>query len=168
MKPEALLKALFPDYEGDFYPTGSQVYGYPDVNSDYDFMVLDPDLRLREKIINKLKELGTDVVHSKYFDCIKFNLMGRAINLIYLNQTNYTAWERATCTMKAVKKFYDSQPLVKNPISDRSLRYKLFQELVTEFGGTVVAAVYEDRLGQYIGLGTLPVNPNLDTDEIPF
>lgn len=144
MKLESLLKVMFPNYEGEFYPTGSEVYGYPNEQSDVDFMVLDPEGRLRDRLVARLEELGSEVETSNYFNCIKFPIMDKVVNLIFLGQVNHNAWMKATMAMKAMKKFHEGQPVLDSPIlKDKGLRCKLFQELVIEFGGEDVGLVYE-------------------------
>lgn len=150
MKLESLLKVIFPGYEGEFYPTGSEVYGYPNELSDYDFMVLDPEGKIRGRLVARLEELETEIESSQYFNCIKFPIMDKVVNLIFLGQVNYNAWMKATRAMKAMKKFHESQPvLAASVLQDKILRCMLFQELVIEFGGEDVGLVYERQWPAY-------------------
>lgn len=170
MKLTSLLKVIFPGYEGEFYPTGSEVYGYPNEQSDVDFMVLDLEGYTRRRLVAKLEELETEVESSQYFDCIKFQLFDKKVNLIFLNPVNYKAWKDATKAMKAMKKFHDSQPvLAASVLQDKRFRCKLFQELVTEFGGDDVGRVYERQPSNLLveRTGGLLFPSNTD-DDIPF
>jgi hypothetical protein len=152
MNLEALLKVMFPDYNGEFYPTGSEVYGYSNELSDYDFMVLSPEgigmpeNKVRNEIIKRLEELQIEIEHSQYFNCIKFNLLDKKINLVFLNDKNYSAWMSATKVLKALKKFHEDQLMPYNCLADKRLRCILFQQMVTEFGGDDVGLVYENHL----------------------
>ena len=152
---ENSLKLLFPTIKNlEFHATGSQVYGYPNEDSDYDIIVSETR---RQEILDILKQQNIDIEHSKLYKCIKFKFLNVVINLIFLDDRNKAAWIYTTNAMIGFKEF--GERVTGYPpgcLTDKLLRCKLFNSLVKQFGGDPTTEVYK------------PTSLSFDPNEPPF
>ncbi|AEC53232.1 hypothetical protein SCRM01_286 [Synechococcus phage S-CRM01] len=161
---ESSLKLLFPTIKNiEFWATGSQIYGYPTEDSDYDIIT---HLSYRDQVIKVLETQNIEVTHSNYYNCIKFKFLNITINMIFLDDKNKHAWIQATTSMVAIKESICDERF--NPLRDRNQRYKLFQNLVTHFGGELPTTVYEPKSRMVTGADLLTAVQKLSDSDIPF
>lgn len=136
MNLPSLLKKIFPDQI--FIATGSRAYGETDQNSDYDFAI---NVSQQKRILNCLKEWELEYRTSKYFDCIKFDILNAEINIIFLNDVNLHAWQLATLAMKAI---YENEKVSGHSHFSKKkfARCNLFSNMVKNFGGDSPTIVF--------------------------
>lgn len=120
--------------------TGSRVYAVPTEKSDFDVCV---NLSEKGRILNLIEELQISAEPSRFYDNIKFDLNGELINIIFLEEVNYSAWKNATSAYLAL-----NAEGVNEYISDaifsgaKAARYKVFQSFVVAFGGELPEVAY--------------------------
>lgn len=168
MKLELILHSIF-SKAGEFVPTGTQVYGYPTEVSDHDFLVLIPkDFDVKNYIVSKLEENKVKVHHSAVFDCIKFMLTEKLINIIFLDDKNFRAWTKATRAMEVLRNS-EEVDVFKTILTDRDKRIALFEIFVLSEGGDKPKTVYGSTSNtNLLGFPPSTTPGEIDPENLPF